>query len=302
MTQAAGPDVILALDIGGDAFSAGLMSMRGELVDRSRRPVETDVGPQSHFAAVAAVVNEQMQAADNHRVDIRAVGIGAAGPIGRNCETVSPLALPAWRDFPLRSHVADITGLPVYGDLDAKALALSEGWLGAAKGYSNFCAISVSASIGGGLVIDGDLVDGVSGNAGHVGHVIVEPGGRRCGCGARGCLDAEASGLAIEAITGRSTSEPTYDSMRRTGTLVGRAAGMVCTSLDLPLVVVGGTVAESFAATFMNAAQEELDRVAKVNTGSAPRIASARLGDRSGLVGAGAVGLRGMRRTGRGTS
>ena len=100
--------------------------------------------------------------------------------------------------------------------------------------------MTVSTGVGGGLVIDGELLDGATGNAGHIGHLIVEPGGRRCWCGARGCLEAEASGLAIEAITGRSPTEPTYDIMRRTGRLVGRAAGMICTSLDLDLVVVGG--------------------------------------------------------------
>ena len=65
--------------------------------------------------------------------------------------------------------------------------------------------MTVSTGIGGGIFVDGDLLDGDSGNAGHVGHLIVEPGGRRCGCGARGCLEAEASGLAIEAITGRAS-------------------------------------------------------------------------------------------------
>lgn len=290
-------DAILAVDIGGTKFATGLMTFRGELIDRSRVEVESDVGPQSHFAALVGIVNEQLESAERqHRVRVRAVGIGSAGPIERNCETVSPLNIPAWRKFPLHQHLADLTGLPVYGDLDAKALALSEGWLGAAKGVSSFCAITVSTGVGGGLVIDGELLDGASGNAGHVGHIIVEPGGRRCVCGARGCLEAEASGLAIEAITGRSPTEPTYDIMRRTGRLVGRAAGMICTSMDLNLVVVGGSVALGFAATFFNAAQEEIDEVARIGQGAAARITPVRLGDRGPLIGAGAVGLRGLRR------
>lgn len=296
-TDQASRDVILAVDIGGTKFEAGLMSRRGELLDRSRVEVEADVGPQSHLAALAGILAEQRERAESqHGVRIRCIGIGCAGPIERNCETVSPINIPSWRRFPLRSHLHDLTGLPVYGDLDAKALALSEGWLGAAQGVSSFCAMTVSTGVGGGLVIDGELLDGRSGNAGHIGHIIVEPGGRRCGCGARGCLEAEASGLAIEAITGRSPTEPTYDIMRRTGRLVGRAAGMICTSLDLDLVVVGGSVALGFAATFFNAAQEEIDAVARVGHGAAARISPARLGDRGALIGAGAVGLRGLRR------
>ena len=290
-------DVILAVDIGGTEFEAGLVTFRGVLLDRSRVEVETDVGPQSHFAALASVVAEQLERAESqHDVRVRAIGIGCAGPIDRNCETVSPLDISSWRRFALRQHLADLTGLPVYGDLDAKALALSEGWLGAAQGASSFCAMTVSTGVGGGLVIDGELLDGATGNAGHIGHIIVEPGGRRCLCGARGCLEAEASGLAIEAITGRPPTEPTYDIMRRTGRLVGRAAGTICTALDLDLVVVGGGVALGFAATFFNAAQEEIDAVARVGHGTAARITPVRLGDRGALIGAGAVGIRGMRR------
>ncbi len=293
-------DVILAVDAGGTKFTAGLVTFRGALLDRSTAEIERDVGPQSHFAALAAIVGEQLeQARVHHGVRVRAIGIGCAGPIGRNCETVSPVNISSWSSFPLRKHLADLTGLPVYGDLDAKALALSEGWLGAGRNVSSFCAMIVSAGVGGGFVIDGELLDGATGNAGHVGHIIVEPGGRRCSCGARGCLEAEASGLAIEAITGRSLEEPTYDIMRRTGRLVGRAAGMICTAMDLDLVVVGGAVALGFAATFFNAAQEEIDAVARVGQGAAARITPARLGDQGPLIGAGAVGLRGLRRAGR---
>jgi glucokinase len=293
-------DVILAVDIGGSKFAAGLVTFRGELLDRSRVDVERDVGPQSHYAALASIVGEQLeQSRRQHGARVRAIGVGCAGPVERHVETVSPVNITAWRRFPLRQHLHDLTGLPVYGDLDAKALALAEGWLGAARGVSSFCAMTVSTGISGGFVIDGELLDGASGNAGQVGHLIVEPGGRRCGCGARGCLEAEASGLAIEAITGRSPTEPTYDIMRRTGRLVGRAAGMICSAMDLDLVVVGGGVALGFAATFFNAAQEEIDAVARVGQGAAARMTPARLGDQGPLVGAGAVGIRGLRRGGR---
>ena len=290
-------DVILAIDIGATKFAAGLGTSRGQLIDRAVVAVEQDVGPQSHFAALAGIVDEQLtHAHEQHDVRVRAIGVASAGPIEKNCETVSPLNIPSWRRFELRQHLHDLTGLRVFGDLDAKALALSEGWLGASRGVSSFCAMTVSTGIGGGFVIDGQLLEGRSGNAGHVGHIIVEPGGRRCGCGARGCLEAEASGLAIEAITGRSPTEPTYDIMRRTGRLVGRAAGMICNTMDLDLVVVGGGVALGFAATFFNAAQEELDAVARIGHGAAARVTPVRLGDRGPLIGAGAVGIRGLRR------
>jgi glucokinase len=292
-------DAILAIDIDAVRFEAGLVTLRGDLLDRSRIAVESDVGPQSLFSALVSIVNEQLERGVQHGLRVRAIGVGSAGPIERNCTAVSPVGVWAWRRFPLRDHLIELTGLPVYGDLDAKALALAEGWKGAARGVSSFATMIVGTGVGGGLVIDGELLDGASGNGGHIGHVIVEPGGRRCTCGARGCLEAEASGLAIETITGRSLDEPTWDIMRRTGRLVGRAAGMVCTALDLDLVVVGGSVASSFAATFFNAAQEEIDAVARVGQGAAARITPVRLGDHGPLMGAGAVAIRGIRRSAR---
>jgi glucokinase len=199
----------------------------------------------------------------------------------------------------LRSSLQRATSLPVYGDLDAKALALAEGWLGAAQGHSNFLAMVVSTGVGGGIVLNGQLLDGASGNAGHIGHVIVEPNGRRCACGSRGCLEAEASGPAIEAITGRPPTEPTYEIMQRTGRLVGRAVASVCNVLDLDLAVVGGSVALGFGATFFNAAQESLDVHSRLSFSRGARITPARLEDRGPLIGAGAVGLRGRRRAAR---
>lgn len=294
-------DVVLAIDIGGTKFAAGLVTARGELIDRSRVEVEKNALPEAHFDNLTVIVRQLMtRAREQHHARIRAVGVGSAGPIARNVESVSPVNIPAWREFPLRARLDDLTGHPVYGDLDAKALALAEGWLGAAQGHPNFCAMTVSTGVGGGIVLDGELLDGMTGNAGHIGHVIVEPNGRRCGCGAQGCLEAEASGLAIEAITGRPPTEPTYEIMQRTGTLVGRAAASVCNSLDLSLVVVGGSVALGFAATFFHAAQVSLDEHCKLTYSRGARITPSRLADSGPLIGAGAVGWRGLRRARRG--
>ena len=290
-------DVILAIDIGGTKFAAGLVTAKGELIDRARVEVERDVVPEAHYTSLTTIVNEMMERArDQHRVRIRAVGVGAAGPVARDLVTVSPINIPAWREFPLRKRLEDTTDLPVYGDLDAKALALAEGWLGAAQGHPNFCALTVSTGVGGGVILDGELLDGATGNAGHIGHVIVEPGGRRCGCGAQGCLEAEASGLAIESITGRPPTEPTYEIMQRTGRLVGIASASVCNALDLSLVVVGGSVALGFAATFFHSAQVALDEHTKLPYSRGARITPSRLADSGPLLGAGAVGWRGLRR------
>jgi glucokinase len=292
-------DAVLAVDIGGMQFRAALVGGRGGLIDRTATDIRFEDGPESLYTALAGTVEEMLvSAAPRHGVRVRGVGVACAGPVARHLDTVSPVSL-AWRDFPLRGRLEDLTGLPVFGDLDARALALAEGWLGAAQGHPNFCALTISATIGGGVVLDNELLDGESGAAGSIGHIIVKPGGRRCRCGAQGCLDAEASGQAVEAITGRPHSEPTYAIMQRTGRLVGGAAAVVCNALDLALVVVGGTVAVDFAATFFHAAQLSLDEYARLPYSRGARITPSRLSETGLLLGAGALGWRGVRRTAR---
>ena len=289
--------MVLAVDIGGTKFAAGLVSPRGELLDRAVVLVDQNVGPEAHFKALAGIVEQQLDAADRHgvRVASRRRRLGRTdhpplrdGVAGQHPGVAGvPAAPPARRAHRRRASTASST---------ARRWPSPRAGRARPRAVDDYCVLTVSTGIGGGIVLDGELLDGASANAGHVGHIIVEPNGRRCGCGARGCLEAEASGLAIEAITGRSPTEPTYEIMQRTGRLVGRAVASLCTLLDLELVVVGGGVALGFAATFFNAAQEELSTTARLPYTRHARITPTRLGDRGPLIGAGAVGIRGMRR------
>jgi glucokinase len=295
-------EVALAVDVGGTKIAVGLVTSAGRLIDRAVVPVDHGWGGDTLFAHVAeAATGLQRRAITHHRLSPVVIGVGSAGPITTDVATVSPLNIPAWDAFPLRARLADVCGLPVYGMGDVKALALAEGWLGAARGRQNFMAMVVSTGVGGGIVLDGQLLDGASGNAGHVGHIVVEPNGRRCVCGGRGCLEAEASGPAIEAITGRPPTEPSYEIMQRTGRLVGLAAASVCNLLDLDLVVVGGSVALGFGAPFFLAAEASLHEHCQLAFSRSARVTPARLGDQGPLIGAGAVGWRGLRRARRAT-
>lgn len=290
-------DLALAVDIGGTKFSVGLVTRNGELLDRQMVRVDHHASADELFADLAEAVQSQLRRAyDHHGRQPTVVGVGSAGPITRNVETISPLNILQWRGFPLRDKLREITDLEVFGDGDAKALALAEGWLGAARGVDNFMAMVVSTGVGGGIVLNGQLLEGATGNAGHIGHVIVEPNGRRCTCGGRGCLEAEASGPAIEAITGRPPTQPTYEIMVRTGRLVGRGVASVCNLLDLKLVCVAGSVAIGFGATFFESAQRTLDELCGLEFSRKARIVPARLADEGPLVGAAAVGWRGLNR------
>ena len=283
----------LAIDIGGTKMAAGIVTDKGELVARAVVPTRSDVDADGLFAELVSLVAE-VRAGDEV-----VCGVGCGGPMAAGGATVSPLAIHAWREFPLRDRLRDaLRGSGhqhVFVDNDAKALALGEGWVGAARGVRDYLGMVVSTGVGGGIVLDGRLLDGAAGNAGHIGHVIVEPNGRECGCGARGCLEAEASGTAIAAITGAPPADADDAIRERTGTLVGRAIASVANLLDLRLAVVAGSVALGFGEPFFAAAQAEVDRSCRLAFSAGTRIVPAGLGDAAPLIGAAAVGFRGLR-------
>lgn len=277
---------LLAVDVGGTKMAAGIVTVGGDLAARSERPTPPSQDPEAVFAALLDAVAEVRTG------DEIACGVGSGGPMARGGESVSPLNIAGWRGFPLRARLAEALDLPVHVDNDAKALALGEGWRGAAQGADAFIAMVVSTGVGGGIVLDGRLLDGQDANAGHVGHVVVEPEGAICPCGARGCLEAEASGTAIAARTGRPAAEASLEERVRAGRLVGRAVASVVALLDLPLAVVAGSVALGFGQVFFDAAQQELDERARIAFARGARIRPAGLGDEGPLVGAAAVALR----------
>ncbi len=280
---------VLAIDVGGTKLATGVVDDAGAILERDQRPTVADGTGDRLLADLVELVRGL---GSTLLASCTAVGVGCGGPMTSGGEEVSPLNIPAWRSFPLRSRLAEEFGMPVFIDGDAKALARAEGWIGAAAGVDNFVAMVVSTGVGGGIVLDGRMLDGARGNAGHIGHIVVEPEGRRCQCGAQGCLEAEASGTAIAAITGRPAAEADRAVRERTGLLVGRAVASTANLLDLRLAVVSGSVALGFGELFFDAAQAEIDRTATLDYSAGTRIVPGGLGDQGPLVGAAAVALR----------
>jgi glucokinase len=281
--------VVLAVDIGGTKMAAGIVDGDGRLATPSRCPTPSSDDPERVFDALRRLLDGVLDHAAPRPV---VCGVGCGGPMRAGGAAVSPLNIHAWRDFPLRERLTTALDMPVAVDNDAKALALGEGWLGAARGVDNYLAMVVSTGVGGGIVLDGRLLDGHDGNAGHIGHVVVEPEGRACVCGGRGCLEAEASGPAIAAATGHPAADAPVAVRARTGMLVGRAVASVASLLDLQLAVVAGSVALGYGDAFFEAAQREVDERCGLEFSRTTRVVPAGLGAAGPLLGAAAVGRR----------
>ncbi len=274
----------IAIDIGGTKVEIARITPAGEITHRLR--LETaDV--QGHlFDQIAA----SLRALDV--TPATPIGVGCGGPMDRGGTTVSPLNIPEWREFPLRQALADIAGSDVSIDNDAKALALAEGRYGGAQGSANYVSMVVSTGIGGGIILDGHLLDGALGNAGHIGHLVVEPGGRLCACGVRGCLEAEASGTAIRAMIGGDPKSANEEMRRRTGVMVGRAVASVASLLDVTQFFVAGSVALGFGSPFFEAANETAASHVGLSFARAVSVVPSTLGSDGPILGAACVAWR----------
>lgn len=279
--------MFLAVDIGGTKLAAAVVDEDGRVVVRDRVATpQRDVWP-----ALERLILRVMAAAP---APLIAVGAGCGGPHDLTSSTVSPLHIPSFVNFDLTAALAGATGLPCFIDNDAKALTLGEAWCGAGRGEMNMVGVVVGTGVGGGILSNGRLLQGRLGNAGHIGHIIVEPDGRPCSCGGIGCLEAYACGPAIEAETGRPPQRAPQAIIERTGLLVGRALASLAAVIDFNLAVVGGSVALGFGEPFFAAAQAEVNARARLSFTEHLEIRRAGLGELAPLVGAAAVARRGL--------
>jgi glucokinase len=222
--------------------------------------------------------------------------------------------LPGWRDVAVRELLGARSGLPVALENDASAAALGEAVFGAGQPYRHLAHFTLGTGIGGGIVIDRRLYTGATGLAGEFGHMVVDPGGPPCGCGNYGCLEAFASGSAIERqarmLAGSRRSERLADLLataedfgaddvaraaeegdraaaellERAGRYLGAGIAGVINALDPEAVTLSGGLLK-LGARYLQPARDEVRRLAF----STPSILETTLGDDTGVLGAAAV-------------
>jgi len=181
----------IGVDIGGTKVAAGVVDPAGRILATTRRDTPAD-DPHRTEGVIADAIREL--AAD---YEVVAVGLGAAGFVDADRSMVLFAPNLAWREEPLRAAIEATVHLPTVVENDANAAAWAEARFGAGRGEDYVVVITVGTGIGGGIVVDGNLVRGQSGIAAEIGHLNVVPDGRRCGCGLQGCWEQYASGRAL---------------------------------------------------------------------------------------------------------
>ena len=301
----------LAVDIGGTKLAAGLVEPAGRVLTWAQVPTPRDLDAEQLWRTLDALITEVLASSGvAPAADLAGCGCGCGGPMEWPAGVVSPLNIPAWRGFPLRARLTDrLGGVPVRVHNDAICMVAAEHWRGAGRGRDNVLGMVVSTGVGGGLVLDGRLIKGASGNAGHIGHVVVDPDtGPLCGCGGRGCAEAIARGPALvtwaqaegwrpdqidatakDLATDGALGHPIgLAAMRRAGRALGIAIASATSLCDLEVVSVGGGLSQAGPLLF-DPLEEALRAHAKLDFTRQVRVVPAALGQSAGLVGAAAL-------------
>jgi glucokinase len=325
------PGPVLAIDVGGSRLVAAVVEPDGTI--RARGWVSTPPGDSAQVVtgALADLIRQVTQ--DSPAASVTAVGIGAAGPLDPAAGTISPVNIPAWRGFGIVDALRSmVPGRPAVLAGDGHCMALGEYWRGGAgtvraeparagggtagtvvagRAARALLGVAVATGVGGGLVIDGHVHSGPTGNAGHIGHMVVELDGPPCPCGGRGCVEALASGPAMvrwarargwsppgdrpadtrALLAGARAGEPTARAaLVRSGRALAAAVVSATALVDLDDVVIGGAVAQAGDLLFdpLRDAVADLAGMAFVRR---VRIHPSPLGNDAGLLGAAALAL-----------
>lgn len=300
----------LVIDIGGTKLAVGVVDGEGRVLENLRGATpraSVDDGGELIFRTLVGLIEDLKTDA----AEFVGVGVGCGGPMRWPSGEVSPLNILDWREFPLRARLAEVfPGLPVRVHNDAVCVAIAEHWRGAGQNTDHMLGMVVSTGVGGGLILGGRLIDGRSGNAGHIGHVIVHENEPLCRCGAVGCLEAIAAGPRLSEWAaeqgwrtgvepGQRTGRDLVDDARlghpvalaalgRAGRALGLAIASATTLCDLDVVAIGGGISQAGPLLFDPLETTLRERIG-LEFARDVRVVPAALGQESGLVGAAAL-------------
>lgn len=309
----------IGVDIGGTTIKFGLVSSEGDVRRTFSRPTEDD--PVKMADIIQTGVRNLLQFSGDHDISIDHIGIDSPGAV--NCETGlvfgATANIPNWKGTNLKEILGDF-GYPVYADNDANAGALGEMVAGAGKGFSDILYVTIGTGVGGGIIINGKIHHGANYSAAEIGHIIIHPGGRQCGCGNKGCMEQYAS------VTGMMMTAKQILSRRRSGALwreidgdlkklepemitahfnnddevaleiinhqaeaLSQGVAAALNQLNPELLIIGGAISET-GRKYISRLSKAIKSKVFPAVSEKLRIARAKLGGKAGTVGAAFLG------------
>lgn len=318
--RAPSTEAVLALDLGASRIRVAVITGDGRVMSRSDARTPLEAGPQGVVMSAVRMLRRARDASPAAvRETLAGVGISAPGPLdpGRGVLVEPPNMGSAFRDADLAGPIGTALGLPAVVERDTHVAALAEWSFGAARGLADFLYLTVSTGIGGAIVAGGRLIGGPDGVAGELGHLLVDIDGPSCGCGARGHLEAIASGVGIaraaadavasgtapglaslassrgRGLDARDVAEAEVDGDADAAAIMERARRAFaesCVSLvdvfNPERIVVGGSIARNQGERWLGPIRERVAAVAFSVPRGRVEIVGAALGDDVGLIGA----------------
>lgn len=287
---------VIALDLGGTALRGGLVSQDGVL--SSFRTVDT-ARERSIVAVMSQVIDlvgDLTNQAERQGLEVDKVGLALPGFVALKEQLIhfSP-NFPAWHQVPVGEMLRKQLTLPLALINDGNAHALGEWWRGSARGYRNVVVLTLGTGVGGGVIVNNQLLEGSNGSGGEIGHMVVNPDGALCGCGNRGCLETVASGSALQRTSDKSAAaleqeaRDSSDDAQRHFDNLGRSLGIALSSLvyifQPEIIVLSGKLSRAFDLFAPSLHQEMRSRLTHHPSGAPPVIQSKFI-DQAGLFGA----------------
>lgn len=304
------------IDLGGTKILAGVVDAENRILGRGKRSTPARDGAPAILAAILDAFGEAMATAGIEPGQLAGVGIGSPGPLDIDTGTILFSPNLNVRNFALGPEVAAALGCPTLVQNDVRVGGYGEFRLGAGRGYRDILAAFVGTGIGGCFIKDGEVVRGHTGNAGEIGHIVLKAGGPRCGCGARGCMEALGSKTAIARRVGKMIRKGIPTALKaqlnlKTGRLKSKdlaaavAAGDVVAIEEVhraahflgiglaslinvigpEIVIVGGGVAEALGTSYLDLVRAAARPFTLADRDGKIPIVLAELGDNAGILG-----------------
>ena len=299
------------IDLGGTTCKLGLFQVDGTLMEKWEIPTDTRENGKNVLPDIAASVEEKIRQHHISREQIIGAGIGVPGAVN-NEGVVNRCINLGWGIVPVSKELSSLLSVPVYTANDANVAALGEAWKGSGNGYSSIAMITLGTGIGGGVVLDGQIINGFHGAAGELGHIVVNPEEQdACNCGNHGCIEQYASATGIVRPARKQLAESSVDSVLRKEQdlsaksvfdaakagdvlakkiaeevcdMLGRVIGTICNVINPEAVIIGGGVSRA-GEILLELVQEGFqDSVFHASRDTVIRLAS--LGNDAGIYGA----------------
>jgi predicted NBD/HSP70 family sugar kinase len=294
----------VGLHVAHRAIEGVLTNLAGETLAARSVPVRSPT-PAEALPPMRSLVDDLAEEAGAERARLWGVGVVLPGPFGVEGPADDPAALPGWSDFPVADALGAVLGLPVFADNDATAAAIGERLYGAARSLRSFVHLYFGAGLGAGIFLDGHPWRGAAGNAGEIGHAVVDPAGPPCPCGGRGCLERyvsvqaacerlaaaglPAAGPADLADALAAGSPAMLAWLDEAAARLRQALATLENLLDPEAVVVGGQLPEAVADALLRRMEPLPPTVARRTGRATPRLLRAAAGASTPALGAAAL-------------